>query len=732
MTAAVQGEMDVKVLETLSGEVVGITFRNEESGFSILRIEAKGHRDPVTVVGSSLSNVGELVEVKGSWKVHPTYGRQLEAQSITPHRPTSAAGIERYLASGIITGVGPAIAARIVAEFGEDTFNVLDETPEAVLKIKGVGKKLAENIARSWNESQAERKVLVFLASHGIMGAVATRIMRAYEGAAIEVVEREPYRMAKEIRGIGFATADEIAMKMGIAPTDPARIEAGLRHVVTTSTGMGHCGVPLERFLTIACKALSLPRHVVEPVMNEQLNTREFMVPVLLDGDGRYVFDKRLYDAEARISREIARMDTAPPWSVNREQAEEIAIEAAQACGVELAPEQHQAVVMALLARVSVLTGGPGTGKTSTLKVILTALKQVRAKVLLGAPTGKAAKRMRESTGHEASTVARLIGMGREMTGEDVTIDCEILIIDEASMVDVRMLDRVFECLVEGAAIMFVGDVDQLPSVGPGRVLGDLIESGAIATVRLTRIFRQAAQSAIVRNAHRINSGQFIEPRAAGERTDFYFIPCEDVEQIPQRIADMVQRHIPGKIGIPAHEVQVLSPMRRGASGTEAMNSLLQERLNPTPVAHVEKFGRRFGTGDRILQTVNNYELGVMNGESGQILQVDQEREVLVVQVDETIVEYPFDDLDQVDLSYAMTVHKSQGSQFPAIVMPMSTQHYTMLQRPIIYTGITRATRFCVVIGQQRALEMAIKNDRQEPRITSLLMRLARLGEGRG
>ena len=732
MAAAAQGEMDVKVLETISGEVVGITFRSEESGFSIMRVEATGHRDPVTVVGSSLANVGELVEVKGSWKIHPTYGRQLEAESITPHRPTSAAGIERYLASGVIKGVGPAIAARIVAAFGENTFSILDETPEAVLNVKGVGAKLAEKIAQTWKESQAERQVLVFLATHGIMGAVATRIMRVYAGAAIEVVEREPYRLAKEIRGIGFATADEIAMKMGVSPSDPARIEAGLRHVVTSSTGMGHCGIALDRFLEDACKALKLHRRMVEPVLNEQLNAREFMVPVLLPEDRRFVFDKRLYDAEHRITQEIARMDTAPPWSVNREQAEEIATEAAKDCGVELAPEQHEAVVMSLLARVSVLTGGPGTGKTSTLKVILAALKQVRAKVLLGAPTGKAAKRMRESTGHEAATVARLIGMGREMAGEDVTIDCEILIVDEASMVDVRMLDRVFECLVEGAAIMFVGDVDQLPSVGPGRVLGDLIESGTIPTVRLTRIFRQAAQSAIVRNAHRINSGQFIEPRENGERTDFYFIPCEDIEQIPARVADLVQRHIPDKIGIPAHEVQVLSPMRRTASGTEALNTLLQQRLNPAPVAHVEKFGRRFGTGDRILQTVNNYDLGVMNGESGLILQVDNEREIVVVQVDETIVEYPFADLDQVDLSYAMTVHKSQGSQFPAVVIPLSTQQYMMLQRPIVYTGITRATRFCVVIGQQRALEMAIKNDRQEPRITSLLMRLARVREASG
>lgn len=726
MAATVQGEMDVKVIETVSGEVVDVAWRSEESGFSILRVEAPGHRDPVTVVGTSLAKVGELVEATGSWKVHPKYGRQLDAESITPHRPTSATGMERYLGTGIIKGVGPALAARIVAEFGEDTFRVLDETPEAVTKVKGVGPKLAKSIAESWKESQAERQVFAFLAGYGILGAVANRIIKVYGGAAIEVVEREPYRLAKEIRGIGFATADEIALKMGVSPSDPARIEAGLRHVVAASNGMGHCGVTFDSFVTTACKALKLQRHVIEPVLNEQLNAREFMVPVLLPGDERFVFDKRLYDAEKRIATEIAQMDTAPPWSVTREAAEAIATAAAAECGVELAPEQHAAVVMALLARVSVLTGGPGTGKTSTLKVILTALKQVRAKVLLGAPTGKAAKRMKESTGHEASTVARLIGMGREMTGEDVTIDCEILIVDEGSMVDVKMLDRVLECLVAGAAIMFVGDVDQLPSVGPGRVLGDLIESGAVPTVRLTRIFRQAAQSAIVRNAHRINSGQPIEPRG-NERSDFYFIPCEAIEQIPQRIADLVQRHIPEKIGIPAHEVQVLSPMRRTATGTEALNELLQQRLNPVPGAHVEKFGRRFGTGDRVLQTVNNYELGVMNGESGQILQVDAEREILVVQVDETIVEYPFEDLDQLDLSYAMTVHKSQGSQFPAVVMPVSTQHFVMLQRPIVYTGITRASRFCVLVGQQRALDIAIKNARQEPRTTSLMMRMAAL-----
>jgi len=712
--------------DSLSGEVVTITFRNADTGYSVMRVRVPTLRDPVTVVGVSLAREGEVVDVRGRWKVHPQFGRQIEASAVAVRRPTSAAAIERYLASGVVPGIGPALAKRIVGHFGEDTFRVFEEEPERVSAIPGIGPKRAEEIARVWRESQAERQVMLFLAGHGITGALALRILRKYGAATIGVVEQQPYRLAKEIRGIGFTTADAIARKLGVPETAPERIEAGLRHVVAQATGTGHCGQPLDALLKAACEALNLHANWVRPVLEAQLQAGEFIAPVMLPDGTPCVFDKGLYEAEKRIARGLSGMvGQVPPWAMTREQAERVAAQAERACGVGLAPEQREAVVMALTSRVGVLTGGPGTGKTSTLKVILAALREARARVVLGAPTGKAAKRMSESTGHPAATVARLIGMGRAAGEEAAEIACDILILDEASMVDVRMLDAVLGALEPGAALLFVGDVDQLPSVGSGRVLGDMIESGALPTVRLTRIFRQAANSAIIRNAHRINRGEGIEPRQEG--ADFHFIQVEDPQEIPQRIAALVQRHIPDRIGIAASEVQVLSPMRKSATGTEALNLLLQNTLNPEPVRQITRFGRRYGVGDRVLQTVNNYDLGVMNGESGIIHDVDEAASLLRVQVDDALVDYPFDDLDQLDLAYAMTVHKSQGSQFPAVVMPVTTQHFIMLQRSIIYTGITRATRFCVLVGQRKALEMAIRNARMEPRITSLGARLARL-----
>lgn len=709
--------------EEMTGEVVGIVFRNEETGFSILRLRVPGFRDPRTVAGVSMAAVGELVTATGEWTTHPTFGAQMKARTIVAQRPSSPQAIERYLASGVIRGIGPALATRIVQTFGADTFRVLDETPEQLGKVNGIGPRKLEELVGVWKEARAVREIQVFLAEYEIHGALAHRIMRQYGAAAIEVIENDPYRLAKEVRGIGFTTADAIARRLGIPETDPARIEAGLRHVATQASGSGHCGIPLAQFTKHACEALGLTAGWIQPVLDEQLRQRDFIVPVTMADDERFVFDRRLFDAEKRIAATLTSMVTAPPWAITRERAEEIASAAERTCGVTLAPGQRAAVVQALLARVSVLTGGPGTGKTSTLKVILEALRHVRADVKLAAPTGKAAKRMRETTGHEASTVARLIGMGSLDAG-DTEIECDILIVDEASMVDVAMLDRLLVCLQEGAALMFVGDVDQLPSVGPGNCLGDLIASGAIPTVRLIEVFRQAQTSAIVRNAHRINRGEGLEAQG-GEGGDFYFIPSDSPEQITDRIVALVHRYIPERVGIASSEVQVLSPMRRTPTGADNLNQLLQVALNPDPAAKVVRFGKRYGVGDRVLQTVNNYELGVMNGESGVVIGVDDEASIVRVQVDNDIVQYPFSDLDQLDLAYAMSVHKSQGSQFPAVVIPVTTQHYMMLQRAIVYTAITRATRFCVLVGQPRALDMAIRNTRAEPRITSLGLRLS-------
>lgn len=704
--------------ETVRGEISTITYRNSDTGYSILRIAVRGQREPVTVVGTSLAAVGELVEATGQWKVHATFGRQLAADSIMVSRPTSASGIQRYLASGAVRGIGPKLAERIVKTFGDKTLDVLDNAPEKLASIKGISEQRAADIATVWQASQGERQLQVYLASHGIMGALALRIIKKYAGATIDVVERQPYRLAKEVTGIGFPTADAIALKLGMPHDSLERVVAGLRHVVTTGTGLGHCGIPRDRFLQQAAELLGLPVAFLLPAVDDQIAKREFLAELVQDGQ-RQIFDKRLLDAERRIATALRNIDTIPAWSITPDKARKIAAEAEQACGMTLEPEQYAAVEMALLRTASILTGGPGTGKTSTLKVVLAALNRVGARVILGAPTGKAAKRMTESTGQAASTVARLIGMGRPSDAPPTTIDCDILILDEASMVDVVMLDKVLACLTPGASILFVGDVDQLPSVSAGRVLADMIESGKVPTVCLTRIFRQAAQSAIIRNAHRINRGEGIEAQGVGA-CDFYFIDAEEPEAAAAWITRLVQQDIPQRIGIPANEVQVLAPMRKGGTGTEALNARIQEALNPNPAAFVTRMGRRYGVGDRVLQLVNNYDLGVMNGESGIITAVDNEGGKVTVDVDGLKAEYPFSDLDQLDLAYAMTVHKSQGSQFPAVVMPITTQHYMMLQRSILYTAVTRAARFCVLVGQRKALNMAIENARAEPRITAL------------
>lgn len=713
-------------LAELSGEVTAVTFRNQENGFSILKVLSAGSSEPVTVVGVTNAAIGELVDVTGSWKVHRSFGRQLEATAVTCRRPSSPRAIERFLASGAIPGIGAVLAGRIVAAFGAETMAVLDEDPTRILTVGGIGKKRGEEIARAWALDRDARKVLLALAEYEIGTAICHRIAKQYGEKALETVQAQPYRLAREIRGIGFATADAIAMKVGIARDAPERIEAGLRHVIVAETTGGNTGLPRRAFIEKASAALGLDDQVVEDSLTEHLARKEFIVPVQMHSD-RYVFEASLFEAERRIARTLQEMNTLSSWVSSKGAADEITEAAQAACAVELAPEQRQAVSMALRARVGILTGGPGTGKTSTLRVILHALGQVHARVVLGAPTGKAAKRMQESTGQQAATVARLIGMGQDPT-EHREIDCDVLVIDEASMLDVPMFDRVLEYLVPGASILLVGDVDQLPSVGAGNVLADMIAGQLLPTTRLTKVFRQAESSAIIRNAHRINRGAGLEPPAPAGEADFYFLEVDGAEKIAETVVRLVSHDIPTRRGIPSQEIQVLSPMRKGETGADHLNRLLQAALNPSPISFVDRGGTRYGTGDRVLQTSNNYDLNVMNGETGIIVGVDKASSVVEVAIDDRVVAYPFDNLGELDLAGAMSVHKSQGSQFAAVVIPLSSQHHIMLQRPIVYTAITRATKLCLIVGQRRALDTAIRNLRAVPRITSLRVRLQAAG----
>lgn len=721
---------------TLAGEVQSIVFRSEDTGHSVMRVAVAGNRDPSTVIGVTFAATGEVIEAQGQWITHPKYGRQFQAAGIMVQRPTSRHAILRYLQGGAIPGIGKVLAERIVATFGDRTTDALDAGAEALRSVPGLGEKKAKAICDAWAESRATHELMAQLAGYGITPALAARIARQYGPAAPDIVKRTPYRLATEVRGVGFATADAIAKANGIAPDAPDRIEAGLLHLIGTVGAAGHTGVPQAAFLERAStELLHLPEHVIRPVFDDLIEEGKRIVWVNTPaGDGEHisaVFDGRLFRAEKRIAQAMSALRVGrPTWSevLDAKGVAAVVAEAEKAAGVPLSDEQRRGVEMAVSGKVGVLTGGPGTGKTSTLRVILEAMRVVGAKVALAAPTGKAAKRMRETTGHAAATLARLTGMGvAESDDELPQIEADILIVDEASMVDVPLFDRTLKCLSSVASLLLVGDVDQLPSVGPGRVLADILDSQALPVTRLTQVFRQAAASRIIRNAHRINTGLPLESEAEAppeSLADMHFLSESDPEAIADRIVALVSKHIPERIGIEPEAIQVLSPMRKTPTGADALNRRLQAALNPNPGRFVERGGRRFGVGDRVLQTVNNYDLGVMNGESGIVTDVDHEAKEMMVNVDGMTVAYPFNELDQLDLSYAMSIHKSQGSQFDAVIIPVTTQHYMMLQRSILYTGLTRASRFCVLIGQPKALNMAIQNVKPNQRMTLLCHRL--------
>lgn len=715
----------------LSGMVRRVAFRDESTGGAVLRVEPADQPGTiVTVRGATLAAEGDEVSISGVWTKHPKYGPQIKADRIVALRPSTPAAVERYLASGILPGIGEGLAKRIVARFGAETLDMLDADPERLLEVRGVGERKIGGIKAAWEQQKAAQSILLFLAGQGISPATAIRIYKQYGNHAIDVIRENPYRLAKEVRGIGFVTADAIARDLGVPPDSPQRIEAGLRHVVQEMTAKGHCGVPQDTAASKAAGLMALPPDSFAPVLDAMLASSEpDLVRDTIPPDVTCLFPIRLHRAERDIAKELLSLARRPSLWPGATQQDMTALvqQTERSAGVVLAEAQRAAVIRALSSRVSVLTGGPGTGKTSTLKILLAALHARRLRVKLAAPTGKAAKRMREATGYEAQTIARLIGMGTMSTPP---IDCDMLIVDEASMVDVPMMQAVLAQLDDNAGLVLVGDVDQLPSVGPGRVLADIIDAGAVPVTRLTEVFRQAAQSAIVRNAHRINRGMALEsePPDGAPAKDFYFIPAETPAQIERWIVKLVTTHIPERIGISASDVQVLTPMRKFQTGTENLNRVLQAAENPNPTAYLDHGGQRFGVGDRVVQTKNNYDLGVMNGENGIIREIALDAGLIKIEVDARLVEYPIAELDEIELAYAMTVHRSQGSQFPAVVMPITTQHYMLLMRSIPYTAITRASRFCVVVGEPDALDMAIRNDRLEPRVTRLLACMLRHG----
>ena len=709
--------------EVLAGIVERVTYHNEESGFCVLRVKARGHRDLVTVVGHSAAiAAGEWITATGEWFNDRTHGLQFKARFLKTTPPTTAEGIEKYLSSGMIRGIGPVYAKKMVKAFGEQVFDIIEANPERLREVDGIGAVRAQRIVAAWAEQKAVREIMVFLHSNGVGTARAVRIYKTYGADAIQVMTDNPYRLARDIRGIGFRTADAIAMKLGIEKTAMIRVRAGISYALTEAMDQGHCGLPVEELAPLAVELLDVPKELIQTALDLELAEGAVIADAV--GETRCIFLAGLYRSEQAIAERLRTLvrdklpwawidpDKALPW-----------IE--QKTGLSLAPSQREAIRLALMAKLLVITGGPGVGKTTIVNSILRILAAKGVNLLLCAPTGRAAKRMTEATGFEAKTIHRLLevdpkGGGFKRNAEN-PLDCELLVIDETSMVDVPLMHALLKALPDSSALLIVGDIDQLPSVGPGQVLADIIQSEAIPVVRLTEVFRQAAESRIITAAHRINKGQMPDLARPEGDSDFYFVNAADPEAAVPLIVDLVKNRIPNRFGFdPIRDVQVLCPMNRGGVGARSLNIELQAALNPAKEQKVERFGWTFAPGDKVMQIENDYEKEVYNGDVGYIDAVDLDTGELIASFDGRPVTYGFGELDTLVPAYAATIHKSQGSEYPAVVIPVMTQHYAMLQRNLIYTGITRGKKLVVIVGQAKAVAIAVKNVSGRRRWTKL------------
>lgn len=697
-----------------------ITYQNQENGWSVMKVKVKGYDNLVTLTGSLLDiPVGSVLLVDGDWRVDPKYGQQFVAQSWTEVMPATLYGIEKYLGSGLVKGIGPAYAKAIVSRFGLETIDVIENDIERLLEVPRLGRKRMEKIRESWEKQKDIKEVMVFLQGHGVSTAFAAKIYRKYEKDSIAKVKENPYQLADDIWGIGFKTADSIASKMGYEKNDPRRCRSGILYTLNELAEEGHVYAEPEQLVEAAVKLLEAEETPVRQALASMMKAKD----VIADNDVIYL--PPFYYAEDGSAKLLQSLLSDTSLFNSNVAAEPEAEYGSKGSGIVYDEVQQAAIQKALDSKVMVLTGGPGTGKTTTTQGIIAAFKARNMSILLAAPTGRAAKRMTEATGMEAKTIHRLLEynpMDGYKRNEENTLEGDALIVDECSMIDILLFYNLMKAIPSNMRLILVGDIDQLPSVGAGNVLRDIIDSRQIPVVRLTRIFRQAQSSRIVMNAHAINAGQFPNIKN-GLDTDFFFINQEDADEIVKLIIGLVRDRLPKKYGYPPKEVQVLTPMQRGTVGAGNLNIELQNALNPTGPS-LTRGGYTFRQGDKVMQIRNNYDKNVFNGDIGYITAVDTNERTLTVTFDSRLIEYDITELDEIVLAYAITIHKSQGSEFPVVVMPVTMKHFVMLQRNLIYTGITRAKKICVLVGTTKALAYAIRNQTVSKRNTKLKERL--------
>jgi len=721
-----QSSMDDRV----EGTVERVTYSNEETGWTVLRLLVPGRREPLPVTGNLPgAQPGEWISARGQFRYHPEYGEQFHADSYRSEVPATVAGIRRYLGSGLVRGLGAALAARITEKFGEQTLQVIDTAPERLREVEGIGPVRSERIQKAWAEQRQIRDVMVFLQGHGVSPLLAVRIFRRYGDLAIDTVQQNPYRLALDIFGIGFKTADRIARSLGVEPSSPQRLQAGALHVLSQLSDDGHVCAPESLLVETAAETLEVEPEKVLAALQELVLAQEVVrEEVEIEGAKATLwYSSALHAIEVALARAISGrlLQPARPLAIDAGAA---VAELERRTGLQLAPQQREALLWAPSCPLLVITGGPGTGKTTLVRGLLQLFDRAGLRTLLTAPTGRAAKRMSEATGRDARTIHRALEFSarerRFQRDRDRPLEADAVIVDETSMVDLSLAWSALRAIPPAARLVLVGDVDQLPSVGPGAVLADLIRSGAVPVVRLSHVFRQAEQSAIVATAHAVNEGRAPRRTVGKPDTDFYFVAREEPEQVAAMVKEMVRERIPRRFGLDAvDDIQVLTPMQRGLLGAANLNAELQALLNPGGEELV-RGTRVYREGDKVMQLRNNYDLEVFNGDVGRIRKIDREEQVVDVSFDDRPVRYRFEDMDELALAYAVTIHKAQGSEYPCVVVPIHTQHYAMLARNLLYTAITRGKRLVVLVGTERAAWIATRNAGAAKRWTRLAERI--------